>query len=390
MSPNFSNNRTTLLRFAQLAVTAIALVGLSVLFAQPAHATDPIGTASGNQITCPPGGAPNGTCFRVTISGCAGGTFIAGAKLNTSTAGNPIGAVMLTTGGGGNSWYEAGFQLAGNCSGNCGKQAILDLNAAKYNTIQTNFSDPNNPAPEFDGWLTGSTTSQSGPRLLACRYATMAHWIWTALLKSDTIRPVCATANSAGSAAIAYSLSQYQLGSASGPGPAFRMVELTSGPPLSRLDHGCLPKRLAPAPQVQCPLTNPLTTISEFIGMSDAENFIDPSYDGDLDCPNGTCNPDGQFDYCGNSINAGSTTGTPLLHDSILSDTDPPILSFSTKVNVVFGAQDLSASVPLGQEWYDVVTTTKAQSCVAVAKHNLPAYTQGEQQIVADIKSLCK
>jgi len=206
------------------------------------------------------------------------------------------------------------------------------------------------------------------------------------VLQGETTRPVCATANSAGSAAIAYSLSQYQLGSASGPGPEFRMVELTSGPPLSRLDNGCLGPKNAPVKSVSCPSGK---MISENIGMSDAENFVDPSYDGDLDCGT-SCSPDGAYDYCGNSINAGSTSGTPLLHDSILSDSDPPILAFATTVNVVFGAQDLTASVPLGEEWYDAVTTTKAEACVAVAKHNLPAYTQGEQQIVADIKSLCK
>jgi hypothetical protein len=388
MNLNLPNNRTILAPFIRLATCTVALVGLSAVLAVSARATDPIGTASAITISCPPGGAANGKCARVKISGCAGGTFYADAKLNKPTC-TPIGAVILTTGGGGNAWYDTAFQLANNCpSGNCGKQAILDLNAAGYDTIQTNFSDTNNQGADFDGWLTGLTTTQIGPRELACRYATIANWVWTAVLQKSST-PVCATGNSAGSAAIAYSISQYGLGTSPSTNVVFKMVELTSGPPLSRLDHGCLPQSVAAAPQVQCPMTNPPTTITEAIGMSDAEKFVDPSYDGDLDCGT-SCSPDGQFDYCGNSINAGSTTGTPLLHDSILSDTDPPTLNYSTNVKVVFGSADLTAAVPLGQEWLDAVTSTKSQGCVQGATHPLPEWQQGEQRIVTDIKSLCK
>ena len=61
-----------------------------------------------------------------------------------------------------------------------------------------------------------------------------------------------------------------------------------------------------------------------------------------------------------------------------------------TFVKVVFGSADLSASVPLGLERYNLVTSTKSQACVKGATHPLPEWQAGEQQIVADIKSLCK
>ncbi len=281
--------------FFQLAVLFLFALALSAVFTTPARAVDSIGTATSTNMPCPFAGVPHGKCYKVTITGCAAGTFIAQVKLNTSTAGTPIGTVLLTIGGGGNFWYDnaATFKVPGNCGGNCG-------DAAAYDTIQTNFSDPSNSASEFAGWLTGSTTSAIGPRALACRYATLVNWAWTSLLQSDQTRLVCATGNSAGSAALAYALSQYQLGSSSGPEPVLKLAELTSGPPFSRLDHACLTKSKAPTDTVSCPAN---ASVNESLGLSDSANFVDPAYDGELDCSGNTCNPDaaGQLQHNGQS-----------------------------------------------------------------------------------------
>jgi len=380
--------RMRMARVPQLAAWKCVLLAFGLGLALPAHAVDPIGKASATTIACPAGGAANGECYRVTITKCPGApSFYAGVKLDRA-AGPPVGAVLLTTGGGGNFWYDndTNFEIPGNCGGNCGLKAIQDLNVAGYIAIQTNFSDPDNPTGEFAGWLTGSTTASYGPRQLACRYATLANWVWTSLLHRETAMPVCATGNSGGSAAIAYGLSQYGLGSITGPGPEFKMVELTSGPPLARLDHGCLGKS-SPKPTVSCPSGAVLT---ENLGVIDAEKYVDPSYDGDYDCTSLTsCKPDAT-DICGNSILSGGPANPELLHDSILSDTDPPVLSFTTNVNVLFGDQDLTAAVPLGLEWFDAITSQKSQACVAGAHHSLPGYTGGEEQTIVDLKSLCK
>jgi hypothetical protein len=325
----------------------------------------------------------------VTISGCPGTSpFFAGAKLNTSS-GTAKGAVLLTTGLGGNDWYETSFSTAGECSGHCGLQAIRDLNAAGYYTIQSNFSDPNDPSTEPAGWATDSVNGFDGPLALACRYATFAHWAWTSILHGSTAHPVCATGNSGGSAAIAYSLTHYALGSLSGPGPTFRMVELTSGPPLSRIDRGCLGSN-APKPTVSCPSTPP-TQITENIGKVNAEAFVDPAYDGDVDsCPDANhCQID-STDFCGSSIVTGGPPDARLLNDSILSDIDLPSLNYSTNASFVFADHDLSSAVPQGEEFYRAVTSAKTYACVVGPKHNLPAYAAGESQIVADITAKCK
>jgi hypothetical protein len=390
MNLNIAHHRMTVNPFAQFLAGVMIIASLTLVSAVPAHAVDPIGTASGTRITCPAGGASGGICDRVTISGCAGGTFYAGVKINTPPQGETaIGAVILTTGAGGNTWYDndPSFMRSGECSGNCGMQTVLDLNNAKYYTIQTNFSDPSNPGGTgaLDGWLTGSTTSQIGARELACRYATMANWIWTSVLGGGENRPVCATGNSAGSAAIAYAISQYGLGTWS-PGPAFRTVELTSGPPLSRLDYGCLSTSAAPTYNAEC-FSKP---VSLSVGLGNDENIIDPSYDGEVDnCNSTTCL--GAYDYCANSYFSGSASGTPLLHDSILSDSDPPTLSYpNTTVRSLFGSLDTAGPPAQGQEYYDQVTTTKSEACVQNVGHPMPGYLKGEQQIVADLENNCK
>ena len=396
MNLNIAHHRMTVNPFAQFLAGVMIIASLTLVSAVPAHAVDPIGTATGTQISCT-GGISGGVCYRVTISGCAGGTFYAGAKINNPPQGETaIGAVILTTGGGGNTWYDNDplFMIPSNCSGNCGMQTVLDLNNAKYYTIQTNFSDPSNPVGGtgvLDGWLTGSTTSQIGARELACRYATMANWIWTSVLGGGENRPVCATGNSAGSAAIAYAISQYGLGTWS-PGPAFRTVELTSGPPLSRLDYGCLSGPDAPTYNTEC--FSGQHTLS--VGLANDQNIIDPSYDGDNDVSRKCTSMNwqtclGTYDYCARSYYSGITSGTPLWDDSILSDIDPPTLSYpNTTVRSLFGGQDKSGAAAQGQEYYDQITTTKSEFCVQTAYHPLPGYTYGEQQIVTDLENNCK
>jgi hypothetical protein len=223
-----------------LLVWGVPLLGYSAL------AEDPIGAATLTKLSsCPAGGLANGTCYKATISNCpeTTGNFVAAIKVNAPPNGQkPLGAVLFTTGGAGNGYYDGTSGTPDtrdtrcNAQGNCGLLAVQTVNNAGYETIQTNFSDPLDSATEPVGWLTGPAAD--GPRALACRYATLVHAVWTNILRSSTTRPVCATGNSAGSAVIAYSLTQYGLGSLSGPGPLLSMVEATSGPPMARIDHG--------------------------------------------------------------------------------------------------------------------------------------------------------
>jgi hypothetical protein len=71
----------------------------------------------------------------------------------------------------------------------------------------------------------------------ACRPATVFNWIFTTLFPSvqnaNKIAPICALGDSAGSAAVAYSMAYY------GASNWFDNVELLSGPVLSDVEQGC-------------------------------------------------------------------------------------------------------------------------------------------------------
>src|SRR5258708_7863553 len=103
--------------FFQLAVLFLFALALSAVFTTPPRAVDSIGPATSTNMPCPFAGAPHGKCYKVNITGCAAGPFIAQVRLNISTAGTPIGTVLLTIGGGGNFWYDnaATFKVPGNC-----------------------------------------------------------------------------------------------------------------------------------------------------------------------------------------------------------------------------------------------------------------------------------
>jgi hypothetical protein len=363
-------------------ILTLLLCGVPLL-GYAAFAQDQIGTATLVKLSsCPVNGLANGTCYKVSISNCPGSaqTFTAAIKVNPPPNGQqPVGAVFYSTGGAGRSYYDspsAPRDTRCNAQGNCGLLAVQTVNEAGFETVQTAFSDPNHSNLEPVGWLTGPATD--GPRALACRYATIVHAFWTILFAGNTTVPVCATGNSAGSAVIAYSLTQYGMGSLSGPGPLLSMVEATSGPPMARLDRGC--QKVAPKMTVTCPSGR---VVSEGYGVGTALQFIDPAYDGDQE------NTPDLADPCAQQIKNGGNQ-TLLLHDSVVSDDFPAPNYPKTFVNVVFGDQDQSVAVPQGLEWYDAITSSKAQACVTGALHEMPRTYAGATQIASDLTNFCK
>jgi hypothetical protein len=368
-------------------VVTVAVAMLAGSASQPAFGLDGIGAATVTKLSaCPVGGLSKGTCYKVVISGCAGTAkdFIATAKVNLPLDGHASkGTVFFTTGGAGNAYYDREGEFIGDtrCPGsNCGQMTVQNINAADYTTVQTNFSDPDNPRSEPVGWLTGPASD--GPRALACRYATLVHTVWTDVLKSDKSRPVCATGNSSGSSAIAYALSQYGMGNSSGPGPEFAMVETTSGPPMGRIDHGCMGPA-APSLVVGCPNNSP---ISEDYGMVTAAAFLDPAYDGDVDPTTQT----NSLDVCTVDITSrGSRADSRFHHDSVVSD-DFPSPHYDTQIRVLFGSLDGGAAVSQGQEWFNTVTSSKSEACISGAGHALPHFYQAAEAIITDVTSMCR
>ncbi len=316
--------------------------------------TDPLGTASGQQISCPtgPGISIGGTCYSVALS-CPGTTDLNGYLWVNVPAGAAVGTVLLTTGGNGEGLYWTSFVYGSN--------VVNNLLQAGYITVQTSFggdftgSQPN-------GWVTGP----GGIRRVACRYATLAKWVQDKINPSGTA--LCATGNSGGSALIGYALAHY--GSAS----IFKMVEATSGPPISRLDNSCECNQ----PDLPDPC-NPSQSLTQCAGLMNAQNYIDPAYTAPI---------------CSQAVQSQSTANSAqFLSDSTLSP-EATLAYPNTAVHFVWGGQDDSSAPVMGQLWQEaikqqVIPKSNSFSCVADAPHPLPDVLDGAQHIVSDIVSYC-
>jgi len=147
------------------------------------------------------------------------------------------------------------------------------------------------------------------------------------------------------------------------------MVEITSGPPMSRLDYGCLCK------QGSVSTTCGQGTLSYCYGTGNAA-IVDPAYTQPIctNAVNGHPSPIAAALFLSDSIDGpGATTAFP-----------------KTYVNVLYGGLDNSAAVPLGLQWYDQVSTSKSQACVADAPHPMANAKDAANQIANDITTLCR
>lgn len=166
---------------------------------------------------------PTDACLLATISNCPDGyldgvatvvaTKTASLKVSEPTVDLYIGTIVVFSGGDGDSWYEN--QYAGAAAG-----WMTSALARGQRIIQVNWSS--------NGWATGSV----GPRVLACRGATLLEGIYNDPDLHTPGKPFIAVGQSAGASLICYSLAHYGLGD------RIDLAVLTSGPPHSRIDWG--------------------------------------------------------------------------------------------------------------------------------------------------------
>jgi hypothetical protein len=384
-------------------VTTPQTVGISATSAfdqnQVATATvmvqesDPVGTVPSSVLlnSCPGGGVSGGACYQVNTTCDGVADWSAYLKVNTPT-GTPLGTVIFGIGTGGSGLYDNDFPDffygAGNNT-NGGAAVVNGVLTAGYTTVQVSFGAPFNPTNTENGWLQGP----GGVRRLACRYATVADWIFKnqQVLNSSTptSAPMCATGNSGGSGAIGYALTVYGLAS------EFAMVEPTSGPVMTRLDQGCTPQgnpNNTYGGKTAC--TNPpnLDMSYSTAGSDDGTaGIIDTAYQSQ-----GSSTPT----LCSDGVNGiSSSNALRFQSDSIdfAPSKSPAILipNPPTNVNVVFGGQDSSNAIAQGETWWASIGTMggpkATQACVQDAPHPIPAAPSGDgvTQIVNDITTLC-
>ena len=315
-------------------------------------ATRPLGTVSDvSSVTCQ-GTIANGVCQQMTVSCPDVPNVFAYVKTNYPT-GTPVGVASYGTGTEGNGLYDTMFTYGA-------EYAIDPVLAAGFITVQISWGTPFNSS-QPNGWVQGP----GGVLAASCRYATVLQWIQQNIGTSTPNLPYCATANSGGAGALAYTLSQYP--------NTLSMAEVTSGPPTGRLDWGCGCKE-GKLP-VQC---GTASTLGTCFGKVDGEVW-DGAYSPNTLCSTaassgGTLPPGGLDFFLGDSVEApGATYNFP-----------------STYVNLVFGSADNSSAIPIGQDWFNNITSSKGQACVAGGEHSMANTIPGAQQIANDLINLCK
>ncbi len=350
--------------------------------------TDPLGTLSTPAALNSCGGnavlSQSGVCYQTTVS-CPGVADItAYLKVNTPP-GASLGTVLFGVGTGGSGLYDDP-----NSSGyDYGYQTIADIlsvtSNSGYNSVQISFGAPFSSS-QPNGWLQGP----GGVRRLACRYATLANYIYTNPTSiglklagsANTSAPFCATGNSGGSGAIGYALLEYNLGS------EFAMVEPTSGPPMSEINQGCSPCSTTSPPPI-CPNSN---NVAQLCYLPSDASVIDGAYQS-----SGSTSPT----PCTDALNGnpGTDASATFNSDSILAP-QIPAAGFSlanTKVNLLFGDNDTSNAVPQGMVFGQSVLPAPTFSCLAGVDHGIPNFppavpplSSGQQSIASDIIAMCK
>lgn len=373
---------------ATVTITATSVADSSATASVPVTivANDPIGSvASYTQFpgpqSCPASSfdygsnyGGQGTCFQLAVSCPLVSDFSAYLKVNTPPV-VPAGTVLFGVGTGGSGLYDdpaTGFAD--------GSTTVGDLLTSGFNTVQVSFGGPFDSGSTPRGWLTGP----GGVRRLACRYATVADWVYknptiiNSAVSASNSAPMCATGNSGGSAVIAYAVYEYGLAS------EFAMIEPTSGPVMSRIDQGCSPT----CSSAQGPICSGSSNVATMCYESADAQIIDEAYQSA-----GTSTPT----PCQDSIAGNPATGAValLLSDSILYEPGQTVNLPNTIVKQLFGDADTSNAVPEGLTWSLAISPSSAspnpeyQCLASPVAHDIPSYAAGATQIANDIAAAC-
>jgi hypothetical protein len=331
-------------RFVRLIFFFLAGFAPTLGWAQAQQKTpsDALGTIKSSRTTCPSGGVAGATCYKLVISCPDVANMNAVLKVNRPT-GTSLGTIVFGAGGDGVGYYDQMFTY--------GKTAVSSVLSGGFTAAQINFNGSS------AGWMTGP----GGPRKLACRYASVAQWVYDNIRPSTT-EALCATGNSGGSAAIGYALAHYGLYS------IFSMVELTSGPPQSRIDYGCICDQ--PAAATNCGNG----ALKQCYGVKTAQMSMDQAYASTI---------------CSSAVTTHDRTNASLFLNDSINSADATLSYPTTDVHIVFGGLDKSSAVPLGQYFADRVTTKHVVDCVADAPHSIPDVLDGANKVADDLKTFC-
>ena len=292
------------------------------------------------------------TCLDLRVS-CANQPALRGTLLITDVPEGvaELGTIVFGTGGGGTGIYE-GF-------GDDATDALRSLNQAGYRIVQR-------------AWRRAWEKSDDGMYAASCRYASLITWLEERYNGPVDAAPdaeeksFCVTGNSGGAAEIGYALSRW------GRAEIIDFALPSGGPPMSRLDLGCLGNDDSDW-AVECPALVPdeSSCLDDELGCSFTEgntNIIDGSFAG---------TPCADRDL------------EPLLENSILMS-ESTLDYGDTKLVVIFGDRDCSIALPLGLLYYNAIQSSKELIIAKDTGHSTPARAGGAEAIRDALLEGCK
>jgi hypothetical protein len=300
---------------------------------------DGLGSVDNVPGSCANGVLPRTTCRLLRVS-CAGiDDRQVEVRITDPPNGTPrIGTIVLGTGGGGTSYYEQDA---------IARQMMLELSSAGYRLVQRQWFGS-------DGWIGGP----GGFPAVSCRYATLLQYFHDNIHQASLTEAFCATGNSGGASEIAYALATWNRA------PILDLAVPTGGPPMGRLDHGCL-DGADPTWMTECAALVGTNSTCASVSCSyapGAANLIDSAY---------------AATHCATADESFRST---FLADSAASPT--ALLDYpSTPLRFLFGADDCTEAVPLGLAFANQVTSDRTITFVPNTPHAVFSTVEGAAAI---------
>lgn len=312
----------------------------------PTESSDilPLGTVTEKiGATCSAGSIPNTTCKVYTVSGPELNPIDVNVRITQPANNVPLkGTVVFGTGGSGTGFIDSGASM---------RTYISQLASSGYLVIQR-------------AWVSTWTKSDVGMAKAASRYSTLLKYLHTNYFTSGAF---CAGGNSAGGSEISYALARYGLGN------ILDFAIVSGGPPMGRLDLGCLGGE------------GWTDVCSNVVPI---ENFV---YSQTLDCNVGEANfalidgAYGQTKACSLRVESQRT----LLYEDSLASTLSNFNYPNTKIHFIYGQEDFTFAAPSGHTYSLQVTSEKEFSYLAGVTHGIPESSTGAQAYHDSIIANC-
>lgn len=304
--------------------------------------TDPPPQVIDLDIECPTGLVDDTDCYTLEVTCDDLPPLIAEVRVSRPPPDVPTRKVLfVSSGGGGDRHWNTSLDVG------------EDLVAAGYVLIDRRWQEP---------WMTG----EAGLVRASCRYAALLRWVH---VQHAGDLPLCVSGNSLGASEVATVLVTR---------PEAELVTaaiLTSGPPLTRLDLGCVPDSDPTWPDECEALTEALGVCPDELSGCSVHQNADSEVPGLIDLAFAGTPCGDQDESQVDSLRVESTWPT---------DGDPQL---TVPTEVLVGTQDCSGAIPYAAMFVELSGATAVP--LEGATHKLQSTSGGLAAILESVERIC-